>query len=128
MVDNFDDEPAFPGDGQAVWRTNGTLADFAERLGEIERLLALLVERDATQEFYSTADAASRLGRAEFTVREWCRHGRVIAEKRPCGRGRSREWMIPHAELERVRSEGLRPLPEPNWDLRSHPESGRMKR
>lgn len=128
MVDNFDGGPLGDDESRAVEKAERSLAGFGERLGEIERLLALLVERDATQEFYSTADAASRLGRAEFTVREWCRHGRVMAEKRPCGRGRSREWMIPHAELERVRSEGLRPLPEPNWDLRSNPESGRIAR
>jgi len=51
------------------------------------------------------------LGKAEFTVREWCRQGRVEAGKRPCGRGRSREWTVSHKELTRLRNEGLLPLP-----------------
>jgi hypothetical protein len=57
-----------------------------------------------------TADIAALLGEAEFTVREWCRLGRINAEKRPCGRGNAQEWMISHEELERIRAKGLRPL------------------
>ncbi len=43
-------------------------------------------------------------------MREWFRLGRIRAEKRPCGRGRSQEWMINHDELTRIRNEGLLPL------------------
>lgn len=81
----------------------------AERLNRIEEALRILLQQRIEQSFYSTADAAKILGKAEFTVREWCRHGRIRAEKRSCGRGNSKEWMISHEELERIQSEGLLP-------------------
>jgi len=86
--------------------------DFAERLSRIERLLQSLVDQRTIKEWYSTAEVAQLLGKAEFTVREWCRLGRVRAEKKKCGRGVSSEWIISHEELTRVRNEGL--LPEAN--------------
>ncbi|MBA4067811.1 MAG: hypothetical protein C0501_29755 [Isosphaera sp.] len=85
--------------------------DLHLRLQRIESLLASLVEQKAVKEWYSTAEVAGILGRAEFTVREWCRLGRVRAEKKKCGRGPASEWMISHGELSRVRNEGL--LPDP---------------
>ncbi len=79
------------------------------RLQRIETLLAALVEQRTVKEWYSTAEGAAILGRAEFTVREWCRLGRVRAEKKKCGRGPASEWIVSHAELTRVRNEGLLP-------------------
>lgn len=78
-----------------------------ERLDRIEDLLRRLTQERVTQKFYSTADAAKLLGKADFTVREWCRQGRVHAEKRSCGRGNTQEWMISHEELLRIQAEGL---------------------
>jgi hypothetical protein len=86
-------------------------SDVLARLEKIESLLASLVEQRVTKEWYSTAEAAVILRRAEFTVREWCRLGRVRAEKKKSGRGPASEWLISHAELTRVRNEGL--LPDP---------------
>lgn len=80
-----------------------------ERLDKIESLLERLVQQRTVKDWYTIAEAAEILGKAEFTVREWCRLGRVRAQKRPCGRGRSREWMIAHEELLRIRNEGLLP-------------------
>ena len=80
-----------------------------ERLDRIEDLLRRLTPERVAQRFYSTADVAKLLGKAEFTVREWCRHQRIHADKRPCGRGNSQEWMISHEELSRIQSEGLLP-------------------
>jgi DNA-directed RNA polymerase specialized sigma24 family protein len=77
------------------------------RLAKIEYLLARLVEQRTVKEWYTPAEAAKLLGKAEFTVREWCRNGRVHARKREGGRGRSQEWVISHDELERIRNEGL---------------------
>lgn len=79
------------------------------RLQKIETLLGALVEQRTVKEWYSTAELAVILGRAEFTVREWCRLGRVRAEKKKCGRGPASEWIVSHAELTRVRNEGLLP-------------------
>ena len=72
-----------------------------------------LGEQRTVKEWYSTAEVATILGKAEFTVREWCRLGRVHAQKKRCGRGQSGEWIISHAELTRVRNEGLLPDPRP---------------
>ena len=80
-----------------------------DRLERIETVLAALVESKTAKEWYSTGEVAKIMGKAEFTVREWCRLGRVYAEKRECGRGHSQEWIISHAELQRIRNEGLLP-------------------
>ena len=87
------------------------MSTIEERLDRIEEALRVLVEHRTVKEWYSTSEAAKILGKAEWTVREWCRTGRVNAEKRNCGRGKSLEWIISHAEIERVRNEGL--LPDP---------------
>lgn len=83
------------------------LKTLAIRLERIEESLRLLLKERVGQQFYSTSDAAKILGKAEFTVREWCRNRRVRAQKRRCGRGRSTEWMISRDELDRIQSEGL---------------------
>ena len=86
--------------------------DFAQRLDRIEQMLQSIIEQRTTKDWYTTAEVAKVLGKAEFTVREWCRLGRVRAEKKKCGRGVASEWIISHDELTRVRNEGL--LPEPH--------------
>ena len=88
-----------------------------QRLDRIEDTLRLLTQQKGIQEFYSTTDLSRILGKAEFTVREWCRHGRIKAEKRPCGRGNSKEWMVSPEELQRVQSAGLLPV-ENGFDRR----------
>ena len=80
-----------------------------QRLTRIEELLTKLIDTRVKKEYYSTAEVARLLNRAEFTVREWARNGRIWAEKRQCGRGNTKEWMISHLELERIQNEGLLP-------------------
>lgn len=46
----------------------------------------------------------------EFTVREWCRLGRIRAEKGQSGRGAFPAWVIAHQELLRYQREGLLPF------------------
>ena len=82
----------------------------AEQLSRIEAKRDSIIKQQQIKEFYSTSDVAQIMGRSEFTVRQWCRLQRVHAQKRPCGRGRSQEWMISHQELQRIQSEGLLPL------------------
>lgn len=82
-----------------------------ERLRRIEQMLAVLVERETVRDWYTTEETARILGRAEFTIREWCRLGRIRAQKRGSGRGPHPAWVISHEELQRYRKEGLLPLP-----------------
>ena len=87
--------------------------DLGQRLDRIEQILQALIERQTIKEWYTTAEVAKVVGKAEFTVREWCRLGRVRAQKKKCGRGASSEWIISHEELTRVRNEGLLPEAHP---------------
>ena len=80
-----------------------------QRLDRIEELLVQLIGQRFKKDFYSTGEAARILSRAEFTVREWCRLGRVQAIKRKCGRGTTKEWALSHQELTRIQNEGLLP-------------------
>jgi hypothetical protein len=84
-----------------------------ERLERIEQILVSLVERERTREFYSVEEFARIVGRAEFTCREWCRHGRINAEKKESGRGAYASWAISHIELLRFQREGLLPVRRP---------------
>lgn len=79
------------------------------RLEKIEAVLLTLIEQRQVQDWYDTKTAADILKKSAYSVREWCRLGRVRAEKRSCGRGTSKEWMVSHAELMRIKSEGLLP-------------------
>jgi hypothetical protein len=88
------------------------LTPLVERLDRIEAALHQLLVQETVKEWYATSEVAKILGKAEFTVREWCRLGRVHANKRDCGRGLSQEWIISHEELRRIQNEGLLPLPK----------------
>ena len=80
-----------------------------DRLERIESMLSVLVEQQAQREWYSTDQLATILGKAEFTVREWARLGRIKAEKQKSGRGAYAAWVISHAELQRIQRDGLLP-------------------
>ena len=84
--------------------------EIAVRLVSIENLLRELVSQRVVKAFYSTAEVAERVKRSEYQVREWCRTGRIHAVKRNTGRGRSKEWMVPHDELVRTRTMGSEKL------------------
>jgi hypothetical protein len=114
-ADKTDRDDPWREDGENI---RGEMQLLAERLDRIEALLARLLQQRTVKEWYAIAEAAEMLGKAEFTVREWCRLGRIQAQKRPCGRGRSREWMIAHAELVRIQNEGLLPQPTVSTRIR----------
>jgi len=78
-----------------------------DRLEKIEATLALLAEKHSAKEWYATDEVARIVGKAEFTVREWCRLGRIRAQKRRSGRGPFPAWLISHNELLRYQREGL---------------------
>jgi hypothetical protein len=73
----------------------------------------LLLSQRTVKDWYGTEELAQLLGKAEFTVREWCRLGRVRAEKRGSGRGKFQSWVVSHAELQRIQREGLLPVQRP---------------
>jgi transposase len=83
------------------------------QLGRIETTLDVLVQQRTVKEWYSTDDVARILGKSEYTVREWCRLGRIHAEKRRSGRGAFPAWVISQQELERYQREGLLPTRKP---------------
>jgi hypothetical protein len=59
---------------------------------------------------YSVDEFAQQVNRRPFTVREWCRLGRINAGKSMTHSGAATLWVISRAELERFRREGLLPL------------------
>ena len=86
------------------------IEQLAESIEKMEATLASLVQQRDVREWYTTVEVARLLGKAEFTVREWCRLGRVNAEKRHSGRGKYQAWVISHEELMRLQRDGLLPI------------------
>lgn len=92
---------------------NGSIEQIDLLLAQLDRIeagLAALVQQRTVKEYYTTEEAAELLGLAEFTVRNYCRLGRIRGEKKGSGRGKYQSWVVSHAEIERVRREGLLPL------------------
>jgi hypothetical protein len=83
------------------------LTGVIQRLDRIELVLTALVEREAVKDWYSIDEFARLVGKADFTVREWCRLGRIRAEKKSSGRGKHAAWVVSHDELLRYRRDGL---------------------
>lgn len=87
--------------------------DIQQQLDRIEAALNSLMEQQTVQEFYTTDELAKLLHRDPWTVREWCRLGRVNSQKKQSGRGKFQAWVISHEELLRIKREGLLPLTRP---------------
>lgn len=79
------------------------------RLDHLEELLHQLLNRQRVKDWYTTEEVAKLLGKAEFTVREWCRLGRIHAKKRQSGRGKFQAWVVSNEELVRFQRDGLLP-------------------
>ena len=84
-----------------------------ERLDRIEAAVTVIAERQTIRDWYATDEFARVVGKAEFTVREWCRLGRVRAEKKGSGRGKYQSWVVSHDELLRYQREGLLSIRRP---------------
>jgi hypothetical protein len=78
-----------------------------ERRDRIESLLVSLVEKERVRQWCSVEEFARIVGRAAFTCREWCRNGRILAEKKKSWRGAHTAWAISGAEALRFEQEGL---------------------
>jgi len=83
------------------------------RLERVEAMLVMLVERQTIKDFYEIEEFAKLVSKSCFTCREWCRHGRIRADKKLSGRGAYTRWVVPHAELLRYQKEGLLPIQRP---------------
>ena len=90
------------------------MIEILQRLDRIEASLLALVKQGQVQDWYDTKAAARFLGKSPYTVCKHCRDKRIHAEKRQCGRGRSKEWKISHGELLRIKAEGLLPARRTN--------------
>jgi hypothetical protein len=89
--------------------SNQEITVIIERLDRIEGALVNLVRERTAKDWYTSEEAARMLGKAEFTVREWCRLGRVNAKKKGSGRGKYQSWVISDEEVQRYRRDGLLP-------------------
>ena len=81
---------------------------------EVQEIKAGIAERpdpQANQQWFTPAEVAHLLGKKPYTVREWCRLGRINAQKRQCGRGIDRGWETSAEEVKRIKEHGLLPLP-----------------
>jgi hypothetical protein len=81
-----------------------------EHLEKLEAMLMILVERQTVKEHYEIEEFAEIVGKSCFTCREWCRLGRIRAEKKLSGRGAYARWVVAHTELLRYQKEGLLPF------------------
>jgi hypothetical protein len=89
---------------------NDELQVLVERLDRVEAAVTALVSQGVVKNWYTTHEVARILNKVEFTVREWCRHGRVHCQKKTSGRGKYQAWVISHEELLRIQREGLLPI------------------
>lgn len=77
------------------------MADFESierRLERIENVLSALKLPKIEKYFYSTDEAAGRLGLSKWYVRRLCSQGEIRAEKHP----ESGRFLIPAKEMERI--------------------------
>jgi hypothetical protein len=81
-----------------------------ERLDKIERLLEQLVTKTVIKSWYTVEEFALLVGRSSFTCREWCRLGRIKAEKSMTQADSATTWSISNDEYLRYQREGLLPL------------------
>jgi hypothetical protein len=81
-----------------------------EMLRELRAMVLLLVQRETVKDFYEIEEFAKIVGKSCFTCREWCRLGRISADKKLSGRGAYARWVVPHSEILRYQKEGLLPV------------------
>jgi len=65
----------------------------------------------AAKKWYTPKEVARLLGKRPYTVREWCRLGRINARKRQVGRGAADGWEISADEIDRYKNHDLLPTP-----------------
>jgi hypothetical protein len=98
----------------------GSAMTVDDRLRRIEALLTTLLAREPARAWYSVGEFARLVGRSSFTVREWCRLGRLAADKKQSGCGAHPAWAISHDEYQGLRSDRQATThPDPSSDHRN---------
>ncbi len=87
----------------------GLTAQLTDVQMKLEQLLEMHTGSKEQREWYTVEEAAKRMTRAPFTVREWCREGRIHARKRLERRGGAVLWNISASEIARIKDQGLLP-------------------
>jgi hypothetical protein len=91
--------------------TLDVLPGLEARLSGIESKLAqihgMLASPKEVRERYTVEEIAAMLNKTPYTVREWCREGRINATKRSERRGGAELWNISAEEIARYKNEGL---------------------
>ena len=91
--------------------TAAQVREVRDMLAEVLRILSKLdlpSHAAPARTSYSVEEVAALIDRRPFTVREWCRGGRIEATKRQEKRGGVELWAISAGEVERYRNEGLK--------------------
>lgn len=88
----------------------GIEAQLAEMRTMLVQIHEMLAQPRETRECYTVDEVAAMLGRTAYSVREWCRLGRINAMKRSERRGGAELWSISASEVTRYKDEGLLPL------------------
>lgn len=81
-----------------------------EILRRSESLLNDLADSAVTREWYTVLQLAERWDKSTYTIADWCRTGRLLAERANSGHGPHKSWRIAHEEVRRYEREGLRPV------------------
>lgn len=80
--------------------------EISDRLTRLEERLPAADATADPERLLSLAEVSARTGRAEWTLAEDCRDGRLVAVKQ------NRRWRVPLSEVRRLEQEGPRPKPE----------------
>lgn len=81
----------------------------AEMRAMVAQIQSMPASPKEARESYTVEEVGAMLHKTPYTVREWCREGRINATKRPERRGGAELWNISAAEVARYQNEGLLP-------------------
>lgn len=85
------------------------MSDHQDQLDRIESLLRFMADTQQRKDWYSCEEFSRLVSLAPFTIRKYCRDGRLAAQKRGIRRGQADEWVLSHAEYLRFERDGLLP-------------------
>jgi len=87
-----------------------TTHEVVNRIRELEKTVSPIWQHyeheTPAKDWHTIAEMAEILGKAEFTVREWCRRGRVCASKQAWSRRNSHEWIVSREEVDHIAMRG----------------------